>query len=123
MKKKIQNFEKGISIGRRRITNLLYADDTLLFAANEEEMAKLIIRVKAVSEELGLGINIIKNKVKVNDRAPFSRIECPGLKVYKKINPFVYLGSKRETCGGSSAEVWRRIVLGKSAIQTAESHM
>ncbi len=38
-----------ISIGGRKISNLRYADNTTLIAADEEEMAEMIDRVKTVS--------------------------------------------------------------------------
>ncbi|CAG7733625.1 unnamed protein product, partial [Allacma fusca] len=69
MMKALENWEGGIKIGGRRISNLCYADDTTLIAASEEELAELIKRVRMVSEDMGLLINVGKTKVMVVDRA------------------------------------------------------
>ena len=47
----------GIKIGRRNINNLRYADDTTLMAENEE-LKKLLMKVKEKSEKVGLKLNI-----------------------------------------------------------------
>ena len=46
-----------ISIGWRRTSNLWYADDTILFALDEEEMGELVNLVKMTSQKFGLCIN------------------------------------------------------------------
>ena len=47
----------GIKIGRRNINNLRYADDTTLMAESEEELKKLLMRVKEESEKVSLKLN------------------------------------------------------------------
>ena len=46
----------GIKITRRNVNNLRYADDTTLTAESEEELKSLLIKVKEVSEKVGLFI-------------------------------------------------------------------
>ena len=41
----------GIKISRRNINNLRYADDTTLMAENEEELKRLLIKVKEKNEK------------------------------------------------------------------------
>ena len=53
----------GIMISGRNINNLRYADDTALMAEIEEELKKLLIKVKEESEKAGLKLNIQKTKV------------------------------------------------------------
>ena len=53
----------GISIARRNINNLRYADDTILMAESEEELKSLLTKVKEESEKAGLKPNIQKTKV------------------------------------------------------------
>ena len=36
----------GINIARKNISNLRYADDTILIAENEEELKSLLMKVK-----------------------------------------------------------------------------
>ena len=55
--------QTGIKIVRRNINNLRYADDTTLMAESEEELKSLLMKVKEVSEKLGLKLNIQKTKI------------------------------------------------------------
>ena len=47
---------------RRIINNLRYADDTTLMADSEEELKKLLMKMKEESEKLGLKLNIQKTR-------------------------------------------------------------
>ena len=53
----------GIKIARRSINNLRYADGTTLMAENEEELKRLLMKVKEESEKSGLKLNIQKTKI------------------------------------------------------------
>ena len=53
----------GIKIAGRNINNLRYAEDTTLMAENEEELKSLLMKVKVESENVGLKLNIKKNKI------------------------------------------------------------
>ena len=53
----------GIKIARRNINNLRYSDDTTLMAESEEELKKLLMKVKEESENVGLKLNIQKTKI------------------------------------------------------------
>ena len=48
----------GIKIAGRNISNLRYADDTILMAESEEELKRLLMKVKEESEKVGLKLNI-----------------------------------------------------------------
>ena len=52
--------QAGISIARRNINNLRYADDTTLMAESKEELKSLLMKVKEKSEKAGLKLNIQK---------------------------------------------------------------
>ena len=54
--------QAGIKIARRNINNLRYADDTTLMAENEE-LKRLLMKVKEESEKVGLKLNIQKTKI------------------------------------------------------------
>ena len=54
--------QAGISIARRNINNLRYADDTTLMAKSKEEQKSLLMKVKEESEKVGLKLNIQKTK-------------------------------------------------------------
>ena len=52
----------GIKIAGRNISNLRYADDTILMAENKEDLNSLLMKVKEESEKSGLKLNIPKTK-------------------------------------------------------------
>ena len=45
------------------INNLRYADDTTLMAESEEELKRLLMKVKEEGEKVGLKVNIQKPKI------------------------------------------------------------
>ena len=48
----LEESQAGIKIGRRNINNLRYGDDTTLMAESEEELKRLLMKVKEKSERL-----------------------------------------------------------------------
>ena len=59
----LEEAQAGIKIARRNINNLRYADDTTLMAESEEELKRLLMKVKEESEKVGLKLNIQKTKI------------------------------------------------------------
>ena len=55
--------QAGIKIARRNINNLRYADDTTLMAESEEELKKLLMKMKEESEKVCLKLSIQKTKI------------------------------------------------------------
>ena len=55
--------QAGIKFARRKVSNLRYADDTTLMAESEEELKRLLMKVKEKSEKVGLKLNIQKTKI------------------------------------------------------------
>ena len=55
--------QAGIKTARKNISNLRYADDTVLTAESEEELKSLLMKVKEESEKAGLKLNIQKIKI------------------------------------------------------------
>ena len=58
----LEETQAGIKIAGRSISNLTYADDTILMAESEEELKSLLMKVKEESEKVGLKLNIQKNE-------------------------------------------------------------
>ena len=54
--------QAGIKIAGRNISNLRYADTTLM-TDSEEELKSFLMKVKAESEKVGLKLNIQKTKM------------------------------------------------------------
>ena len=59
----LEEAQAGIKIARRNINKLRYADDTTLMAKSEEELNRLLIKVKEESDKVGLKFNIQKTKI------------------------------------------------------------
>ena len=59
----LEEAQAGITIARRNINNLRYADDTTLMAESEEELKSLLMKVKEENEKVGLKLNIQKTKI------------------------------------------------------------
>ena len=109
-----EDWEGGVTIGGSKITNLRYADDTTLLAANETEMINLLTRMEEISLELGLKINHAKTKLMVVDRA--NKLQLTGALDLETVNDFVYLGSNISNTGSCEKEIRRRIGMAKSAM-------
>ena len=60
---RMEEAQAGIKIPGRNINNLRYADDTTLMAESEEELKRLLMKVKEESEKTGLNLNIQKMKI------------------------------------------------------------
>ena len=63
----LEEAQAGIKIARRNINNLRYADDTTLMAESEEEIKRLLMKVKEDSEKVGLKLNIQKTNIMASD--------------------------------------------------------
>ena len=85
-KAKLNESQTGIKIAGRNISNLRYADDTLLMAESEEELKRLLMRVKKLSEKAGLKLDI-KNQ----DHGPFTSRRIEGENV-EAVTGFLFLG-------------------------------
>ena len=59
----LEEEQAGIKIAGRNISNLRYADDTILMAESEKEIKSLLMRVREESEKAGLKPNIQKTKI------------------------------------------------------------
>ena len=55
--------QAGMKIPRRNINNLRYTDDTTLMAESEEELKRLLMKVKEENKKAGLKLNIQKTKI------------------------------------------------------------
>ena len=58
----LEEAQARIKIAGRNIDNLRYADDTTLMAESEEELKSLLMKVKEESKNIGLKLNIQKQR-------------------------------------------------------------
>ena len=82
--------QAGIKIARRNISNLTYAETTLM-AESEEELKSLLMKVKEESERAGLKINIQKTKIMAS--SPITSWQIDG-ETMETVIDFILGGSK-----------------------------
>ena len=66
----LEEAQAGIKITGRNINNLRYADDTILMAESEEELKRLLMKVKEESEKVDLKFNIQTTKIMASGPSP-----------------------------------------------------
>ena len=84
----LEEAQAVIKIARRNINNLRYADDTTLMAESEEELKRLLVKVKEESEKVGLKLNIQKTKIMAS--VPITSWQIDGITVAD----FIFWGSR-----------------------------
>ena len=60
---RLDEAQGGIKTAGRNINNLRYADDTTLMAESEEELKRLLMKMKEESEKSGLKLSVLKPKI------------------------------------------------------------
>ena len=110
--------QAGIKISRRNINNLKYPNDTTLMAESKEELNRLLIKVKEVSDKAGLKVNI--QKMKIMASGPITSWQTNREKV-ETVTYFIFLGSKITAEGDCSHEIKRRLLLGRKAMTNLDS--
>ncbi|XP_072384655.1 uncharacterized protein [Diabrotica undecimpunctata] len=65
MRKVLDEWDGGITVGGRKISNLRNSDDTLIILANEVEMTTMIEWLSRITKEFRLEVNIGKTKIMV----------------------------------------------------------
>ena len=109
---------KKHKIARRNISNLRYADDTTLMAESEEEIKRLLMKVKDESEKVYLKLNIQKTKIMAS--GPITSWQIDGETV-ETVPDFIFLGSKITTDGDCSHEIKRNLLLGRKVMTNLDS--
>ena len=80
--------QAGIKISARNISNVRYADDTLM-AESEEELKSLLMKVQEESEKVGLKLNIQKTQIMAS--GPIISWEIDGETV-ETMSDFIFFG-------------------------------
>ena len=110
--------QAGIKIAGRNINNLRYTDDPTFMAKSEEELKRLLLKVKAESEKVGLKLNIQKTKIMAS--GPITSWEIDG-ETAETVSDFIFGGSKITADGDCSHEIKRRLLLGRKVMTNLES--
>ena len=114
----LEETQAGIKIARRNINNLRYADDITLMAESEDELRSLLMKVKVVSEKVGLKLNIQKTKIMAS--GPITSWEIDG-KTVETVSDFILGGSKITADGDCSHEIKRHLLLGRKVMTNLDS--
>ena len=96
----------------------IYADDTTLMAAKEEELRSLLMKVKEESEKVGLKLNIQKTKIMAS--GPISSWQIDGETV-ETVTDFTFGSSKIAADGDCSHEMKRCLHLGRKVMTNLDS--
>ena len=113
----LEEAQAGISIARRNINNLRYADDTTLMAESEE-LKGLFMKVKEEHEKVGLKLNI--QKTKDHGIRSITSWQIDGETV-ETVAEFIFLDSKITADGDCSHEIKRRLLLGRKVMANLDS--
>ena len=114
----VEEAQAGVKSAGRNISNLRYADDTILMAEIEEELKSLLMKVKEESEKGGLKLNIQETKI----MAPglITSWEIDGETV-ETVSDFIFGGSKITADGECSHEIKRHLLLGRKVMTNLDS--
>ena len=99
---RLDEAQAGIKIAGRDISNLRYADDTILMTESDEELKSFLMKVKDKSEKVGLKINIQKTKICAS--GPITSWEIEGETV-EIVSDFILGGSKIPADSDCSHEI------------------
>ena len=113
----LEEAQAGIKIAGRNINNLRYADDTSLMAESEEELKRLLMKVKEESEKVGLKLNI--QKMKIMASGPITSWQIDG-EIVESVRLY-FLGSHITADGDCSHEIKRCLLLGRKAMTNLDS--
>ena len=106
----LEEAQTGIKIAGRNINNLRYADDTTLMAESEEELKRLLLKVKEERGKVGLKLNIQKTKIMTS--SPITSWQIDG-ETGETVADFIFLGSKITADGDCSHEIKRCLLFGR----------
>lgn len=113
----LDDWNKGISVGGRKISNLRYADDTTLLASTKDEIETLLRRLEITALEFGLAINRDKTKMLIVDRANNNQPDVRNIAGCEVVKSYVYLGSTITNTGGCEDEIRRRCAMTRSSVE------
>ena len=114
----LEEAQAGIKIAGRNINNLRYADDTTFMAKSEEELKRLLMKLKEESEKAGLKLNI--QKTKIMEPSPITSWEIDGENM-ETVADFIFLGSKITADGDCSHEIKRHLLLERKVMTNLDS--
>ena len=117
----LEEAQAGIKTAGRNINNLRYADDSTLMAESEEELKRLLMKVKEESAKVGLKLNIQKTKIMASGPITSWQIDGETMETVTDIFFGRGEGSKITADGDCSHEIKRFLLRGKKAMTNLDS--
>ena len=107
---------KGLNINGQDITNIRYADDTIILAESEQQLQHMIDKLGATCEQYGMAMNVKKTKTMIVEKTPEKQCEVnvKGQRL-TQVKQYKYLGTTIENTGKCKTEVANRINQAKIA--------
>ena len=102
--------QAGIKIAGRNINNLRYADDTTHMAESEEELKRLLLKMKEESEKVDLKLNIKKTKIIASGLITSWQIDG---ETVETVADLIFLGSLITADSDGSHKIKRCLLLGR----------
>ena len=106
---RLDESQAGIRIARRNTNNLRYEDDTILMAESEEELKRLLIKMKEERRKIGLKLNVQKTKIMASGSITAWQIDG---ETVETVIDFTLESSKITADGHCSHEIKRHLLLG-----------
>ena len=110
--------QAGVKIPWRNISNLRYANDTILMAEIEEELKSLLMKVKKESDKVGLKVTIEKTKIMAP--GPSISWQIDG-EIMETVRDFLLIGSKITADGDCSQEIKKHLLLGRKIMTNLDN--
>ena len=105
----------GVSVGRTRVSNLRYADDTVLIAEDVPKLQSMIARVSSISKQYGL-LNTNERNVFVTGKTSSTITITADGRVLEQMKNYSYLGSEiMENCD-SGTDIRKRPAMTQSTL-------
>ena len=114
----LEEAQAGIKIAGRNINNLRYADDTTLMAESEEELKRLLMKMKVESEKVDLKLTIQQTKIMAS--GPITSWEIDG-EIVETVSDFIFGGSKITADGDCSHKIKRCLLLARKVTINLDS--
>jgi len=110
---RLEEAQTRFKIDGRNISNLRYADGTMLMAESEEKLKSLLMKVKEESEKTALKIST--QKMKIMAPGPITSWQIDG-ETMETVTDFILGGSKITADGDCSHEITRHLLLGRKVM-------
>ena len=112
------NDTRGIKVNGVTITNIRYADNTIIIAETEHNLQVMITRLNETCKIYGMELNAKKTKVMVIGKFPGTKIQITsGKSVLEQVKSYCYLGSQITGDGRCTDEIRKRTAMAKIAFQ------